>query len=207
MSTSITLNSIAPIVYKFAKTIVEADTNHFYGLMYSVDYGVISTTRFKAFDYEDDVFLVRRIDDERSSWWLKDFDAEKKYWDGTSNLPDGGTKSLDALFRASVFHDCGYQKAKDISVATGIPEKVLLAFFDDCFKILSEGYGASKKVTGPIYQILRLGGGIYHKIRKLLGILFLCVLLSGCYSVKTKMESPPPTIEWTGPITITESTE
>lgn len=207
--TTITLSTIAPIVYELAKNALSADTNHFYGLVYSVDYGIIETERFKAFDYEDDLFLVQKVDEDRAHWWLKNFSPETHYWDGTSNLPDKGTKSLDALFRASVFHDCGYSKAKAISEATGIPEEVLLAFFDDCFKILAEGYGASKKVTNPIYQALRIGGSIYHKIRRLLAVLlFVTLLASGCYTVKTKMESPPPDIEWTEPIfTITEGTE
>ena len=114
-------------------------------------------------------------------------------------MPDGGTKTLDALMRASLFHDCGYSKVEAISKATGVPEKVLLAFFDDCFKILAEGYGASKKATGPIYQALRLGGNLYHQVMKwfaLILILFIC----GCYTVRTEMESPPPEIHWTAPI-------
>lgn len=206
--TTISLSTIAPIVYKMAKDALAADTNHFYGLVYSVDYGIIKTERFKAFDYEDDLFLVQKIDEYRAHWWLKEFDPETHYWDGTSNLPDKGTKSLDALFRASVFHDCGYEKVAAISKATGIPQKALFAFFDDCFKILAEGYGASKKVTGPVYWALRTGGSIYHKIRSWLTVVLLSLLLCGCYSVKTEMESPPPTIEWTEPIfTITESTE
>ncbi len=199
--TSISLPTLAPIVYKFAKDALKKDNDHFYGLVYTVDYGVIKTERFAAFDYEDDLFLVQKVDENRSHWWLKNFDAEKQYWGGTSNLPDGGTKNLDCLFRASVFHDCGYSKVEAISKATGIPEKVLLAFFDDCFKILSEGYGASKKVTGPIYQALRLGGNLYHQIMKLFAVL-LILFLTGCYTVRTEMESPPPNIEWTEPIFI-----
>lgn len=197
--TEISIKQLAPIVYNLAKDALEKDTNHFYGLTYDVDYGIIKTSRFKAFDYEDDLFLVQKVDEERSHWWIKAFSAETKFWDGTSNLPDGGTVSLDALFRASLFHDCGYEKVEDMSKATGIPEETLLAFFDDCFKILAEGYGASKKVTNPVYQALRSFGSLYHKIRKLLAIIIIVALVAGCYTVKTEMESPPPTIEWTGP--------
>ena len=204
MDTSISISSVAPIVYKLAKRAIDKDTNHFYGLQYTVCYGVISTKRFKAFDYEDDLFLVQKVDEGRSQWWLKNFEPETGYWDGTSNLPDGGTVSLDALFRASVFHDCGYSKAKAISEATGIPEDVLLAFFDDCFYILSKGYGAKERVAQPVYQALRAGGSLYHKIRKWLAsaavLLASSCFLCGCYSVETEMESGPPDLTWVGPI-------
>ena len=199
MSISISISTLTPIVYKLAKKVYEADNNHFYGLQYPVCYGIIQTDRFKAFDYEDDLLVVQKVDENRSQWWIKPFEPETKYWNATSNLPDHGTKSLECLFRASLFHDCGYSKVEAISKATGVPEKALFAFFDDCFKLLAEGYGAKKCVTNPIYQALRLGGNLYHKLMKVLGIL-LILLIAGCYTVRTQMESPPPNIEWTGPV-------
>lgn len=199
---------LAPIIYKLAKDAYESDHDHWYGLTYNVCYGKVTTKRFKAFDYEDDLFLVEKVNEDTSIWWIKAFEPETHYWDGTSNLPDRGTKSLDALLRASLFHDCGYAKVEDISKATGIPEKDLLAFFDDCFKLLSEGYGASKKVTNPIYQVLRLGGSLYHKIMKLLALLTFLTLFQGCYSVQTHFEDPtPPEIHFTGPFTLKEQYE
>lgn len=204
--TEIALSTVTPIIYKLAKKALQSDTDHWYGLTYPVDYGTIRTERFKAFDYEDDLFSVTKVGEDRSRWILKAFDPETKYWDGVSNLKDRGTVTLDALFRASVFHDCGYSKVEAISKATGIPEEVLLAFFDDCFKILAEGYGASKKFTNPIYQCLRFGGSLYHKLRKALAFLLTVAALSAvppgtmaCYSVKTEMEGPPPDVSWVGP--------
>lgn len=206
MPTAITLSTVAPIVYNFVKDALIEDNNHFYGLLYAVDYGIIKTDRFEAFDYEDDLFLIQKVDEHRSKWWIKSFDAKKKYWGGTSMLKDGGSKNLDCLFRASLFHDCGYSKVEAISKATGVPEKALFAFFDDCFKLLAEGYGAKKCITNPIYQALRLGGNLYHKIMKLFAVL-LILFLAGCYTIQTEMEGPPPDIEWTGPIFIGETNE
>ncbi len=203
MPTSVTLTTVAPIVYNFVKDALIEDNNHFYGLLYTVDYGIIKTDRFEAFDYEDDLFLIQKVDEHRSKWWIKSFDAKKKYWGGTSFLKDSGSKNLDCLFRASLFHDCGYSKVEALSKATGIPVKILFAFFDDCFKILSEGYGASKVVTNPIYQTLRFGGSIFHKVMKWLAII-LVLVVSGCYTVQTEMEGPPPEIHYNGPFILTE---
>jgi len=198
--TSISIAELAPIAYRLAKEAVEKDKSHWYGLQGPVDYGRIRTSRFPAFNYQDDVFLVEKVNEDTAHWWIQSFAPETHYWDGTSNLPDKGCKSLDALLRASVFHDCGYAKVEAISKATGIPEKDLLAFFDDCFKILAEGYGASKKVTNPVYQALRLGGSLYHKIMKLFAIA-LVLLTMGCYSVKTTLLDPPPDFTFSGPFT------
>lgn len=198
--TSLSLTEIAPIVYKMAKRAVEADKQHWYGLSSIVDYGRIQTSRFPAFNYKDELWLIEKVDDDTMHFWLQPFDPETKFFDGTSNLPDGGTKSLDSLFRAAIFHDCGYARVEAISKATGIPEKELLAFFDDCLKLLAEGYGASKKLTNPVYQALRFGGSIYHKVMKWFALI-LVLLTCGCYSVKTTLLDPPPDIHFTGPFT------
>jgi len=204
-----TLISVAPKVAPIIYDILEKDGNHEYGLQYNVDYGVIRTTHFKAFDYIDDVLVVERVDDERSHWWIKSFKPGNGLWDGTSLLPDKGKigfLDFNALFKASVFHDVLYKKAEAISKATGIPVEKILAFADDMLKILSEGYGASKKMTGPVHTLVRFGGSLYHKIKKLL-VLALLLSLCGCYTVQTEMEGPPPDIEWTGPFFIGETNE
>lgn len=208
MQTSVAVAKLAPIVYKFAKRAIEKDASSYYGLVYGVDYGVFKTDRFKAFDYEDDLFIVEKVDEERSHWWIKAFEPEKKYWNGTSCLPNGGTKTLDALMRASLWHDCGYSKYEAISKATGIPAEKLRAFFDDGFKILSDGYGANKTASNTVYQFLRLGGGVFHKLMKYLtAIILASILLTGCYTVETEMEGPPPEINWTGPFFIGDANE
>lgn len=190
---------LAPIVY----SVIEKDGNHEYGLQYCVDYGIIRTTHFPAFDYEDDVLLVEKIDNERSHWWFKEFQPGKGYWDGTSLLPDKGKYgflNFDALFKASLFHDVTYKKAEAISKATGIPVEKILAFADDMLKILAEGYGAKKSFTTPIHTIVRSCGMLYHKIKKYLFLAIATMLLcSGCYSIKTQMEAPPPEIYPTEP--------
>lgn len=200
MTTLTAIGQITPVLYKLAKDAVEADHDHYYGLVGTVDYGRIQTTRFPAFSYKDEVWLIEKVNDDTMHFWLQGFEPESKLWDGTSNLPDGGTKSLDCLFRASLFHDCFYAKVEDISKATGIPESKLLAFADDVLKLLAEGYGASKKVTNPVYQALRLGGSLYHKVMKLFAIA-LVLLTMGCYSVKTTLLDPPPDFTFTGPFT------
>lgn len=200
--TSLSLTEIAPIVYKMAKDAIEKDHDHWYGLQGPVDYGRIQTSRFPAFNYQDDFLLVEKVDEDTSHWWLKSFDPESKIWDGTSNLPDKGCKSLDALLRASVFHDVGYARVEAISKATGIPVKDLLAFFDDCLKLLAEGYGAKKSVTTPVYQALRFGGSWYHKLMKLFGVLvFALFFITGCYTVKTQLLDEPPDYIFSGPFT------
>ena len=194
---------LAPIVY----SVIEKDGNHEYGLQYCVDYGIIRTTHFPAFDYEDDVLLVQKVDNERSHWWIKEFQPGKGYWDGTSLLPDKGKYgflNFDALFKASLLHDVTYKKAEAISKATGIPVEKILAFADDMLKILAEGYGAKKTMTNTIHTIVRFGGSLYHKIKKYLSVVVvasLCNCLIGCYSVQTEMENQnPPDIHWIGPV-------
>ena len=202
-----TLISVAPQLAPIVYSLIEKDGNHEYGLTYNVDYGVIRTTHFSAFDYEDDVLLVQKIDEERAHWWIKSFSPGNGYWDGTSLLPDKGKYAFcdfNALFKASVFHDVVYKKVEAISKATGVPEEKLLAFADDMLKILADGYGASSKMTTPIHWLVRTGGSLYHKLKKLIVVAIVVSLLCGCYTIKTEMESPPPDIEWTGPIIIGE---
>lgn len=201
MTTLTAIGQITPVLYKLAKDAVAKDHDHFYGLLSTVDYGRIQTTRFPAFNYKDEVWLIEKVNDDTMHFWLQGFEPESKLWDGSSNIPDGGCKSLDALLKASVFHDCFYAKVEDISKATGIPVETLLAFADDVLKLLADGYGASKKVTNPIYQALRLGGGLYHKIMKWFALI-LVLLTCGCYSVQTKLLDPPPDIQYTGPMII-----
>ena len=202
-----TLISAAPELVPIVYDILEKDGNHEYGLQYNVDYGVIRTTHFKAFDYIDDVIVVQKVDEERSHWWFKAFEPGKGYWDGTSLLPDKGKigfLNFDALFKASLFHDVVYKKAEAISKATGIPVAKILAFADDMLKILGNGYGATNILTDPIHTIVRFGGSLYHKIKKYLSVVvvaFLCNGLIGCYSIQTEMENEnPPDIHWIGPV-------
>ena len=195
-----TLVALAPKIYPIVYKMWEADKQHWYGLQGPVDYGRIQTSRFPAFNYQDEVWLIEKVNDDTMHFWLQGFEPESKLLDGTSNLPDRGCKSLDALLKASVFHDCFYAKVEDISKATGIPVETLLAFADDVLKLLADGYGASKKVTNPIYQALRLGGGLYHKVMKWFAIA-LVLLTMGCYTVKTTLLDPPPDIHFTGPFT------
>lgn len=72
-----TLISAAPKVLPVVYDILEKDGNHEYGLKYNVDYGIIRTTHFKAFDYIDDVIVVERVDEERSHCGLKHLSREK----------------------------------------------------------------------------------------------------------------------------------
>lgn len=196
----------APIVYDFVKSAIEADQNHWYGNKFIADYGVIKTLHFKAFDYEDEFLIVERIDDEHSHWWIKNFDAKTKVWDGTSFLPDKGFRSLDALLKASLFHDVIYERMKAISEKTGVSESALQAFADDMLKLLADGYGAKKYITNPVHWLVRTGGMLYHKIKghfKTIVIaigLSLSVFCNGCYTIRTEMLNDPPDIQWIGPV-------
>lgn len=205
-----TLISVAPkatpIVYDFVKAAIEADQNHWYGNKFIADYGVIRTLHFKAFDYEDSFLIVERIDDEHSHWWIKNFDAETKIWDGTSFLPDKGFRSLDALLKASLFHDVIYERMKAISEKTGVSESALQAFADDMLKLLADSYGAKKAITTPVHWLVRTGGMLYHKVKGYFGMtiiaigLLLSVLCNGCYTIRTEMLNDPPDIQITEPI-------
>ena len=196
----------APIVYDFVKSAVEADQNHWYGNKFIADYGVIRTLHFKAFDYEDSFLIVERIDDEHSHWWIKNFDANTKVWDGTSFLPDKGFRSLDALLKASLFHDVLYERMKAISEKTGVSESALQAFADDMLKLLADSYGAKKAITNPVHWLVRTGGMLYHKVKGYFGMaivaigLLLSVLCNGCYTIRTEMLNDPPDIQITEPI-------
>lgn len=202
------IGSIAfPIVYKAVSEALRQDQNHSYGLMFSVDYGIIKTTHFQAFSYEDDYLLVEKVDGFRSHWWLKAFSPESGVWDGTSLLPDKGTTDFDALFKASVFHDVVYKRAEAISEVTGIPVAKILAFADDCLRILAKQYGAKEITSKSVWWLTRFGGSLYHKIKRwvsVIAIAALTALIVGCYTLQTEIENDtPPTIEWTGPF-ITE---
>lgn len=166
--------------------VIESDHDHWYGLSAPVDYGEITTDRFPAFDYSDDFLDFRRLSPNSFNFSLKAFDPSAKVWDGTSNLPDHGTATLDALFKASVGHDVIYSRASAISRATGIPEADILAFADDFFKLSADGYGASKKVTKGIWRVLRFLGPLYHRIMKFFAVLLILssvlAVPSGCTS-------------------------
>lgn len=198
-----------PIVYKAVADAIRADQNHTYGLMHSVDYGVIRTTHFAAFDYEDDFLLVEKVDENRAHWWLKAFSPDSGIWDGTSLLPDKGTADFDALFKASLFHDVGYERAEAISKATGIPVEALLAFFDDCLRILSRQYGASASTSKSVWWLTRVGGSLYHKIKRWFSVIVVAALtatLVGCFTLQTEIENEtPPEIHWTGPFIVGET--
>lgn len=192
---------VVPVVISLAKKAIEADQNHWYGLQYNVDYGVFKTSHFKGFDFINDYLVVEKVDDERVHIWIKSFPPEAKIWDGTSLLPDKGTKDLDALMKASLFHDVWYQYLEDLAKAADSTVGAMQAFADDVLKILGVGYGAKKSFIEPIYQVLRFGGTLYHKVKKLLALIALALFVSGCYTVHTTMESPPPEIHFTGPFT------
>ena len=183
----------------FLLTALQKDGDHEYGLKEDVPYGVIHTKHFSAFDYEDDVLLVTKVSKWRSSWLIKSFEPGQGLFDGTSLLPDKGTRSLEAIFKAALFHDVVYKRSDAISKATGIPQDKILAFADDMLALLAEGYGAKKTMTRPIHWLVRVGGSIYHKVKKLLPILLL-TFCPGCFSLDTEMESPnPPEVQFTGP--------
>ena len=199
-----TLLTVAPKLVPIMYDILEKDANHEYGLKANVDWGIIRTTHFEAFDYIDDVIVVEKVDNERSHWWFKAFEPGQGLWDGTSLMPDKGKIAFldfDALFKASLFHDVIYKRVEALSKATGIPEEKFLAFADDMLKILADAYGASPKMTSPIHSIVRFGGSLYHKIKKMLAIIALALLVGGCYTIQTEMEGSPPQIEFSGPFT------
>lgn len=191
-----------PVVVGMVREALEKDANHWYGLQYNVDYGVFRTSHFKGFDFINDYLVVEKVDDERIHVWIKSFPPEAKIWDGTSLLPDKGTKDLEALLKASLFHDVWYQFLEDLAKAADANVGAMQAFADDVLKILGIGYGARKSFLEPIYQVLRFGGTLYHKVKKVVGIIALAFLAGGCYTVKTTMENPnPPEIHFTGPFT------
>ena len=203
MSALQTIITLAPKLTPLVYDVLERDGNHEYGLKFPADYGIIRTGHFPAFDYEDDVLLVTKADECRSRWIIKAFEPGQGLFDGTSLLPDKGKfgfLDFDALFKAACFHDVVYKRADDISKATGVPVKCILAFADDMLAILAEGYGAKKTMTRPIHWLTRVGGYLYHQVKKLLALTAILALTQGCFSILTEMEGEVPDIVWTGPV-------
>lgn len=200
LQTAISLK-LTPLVYD----VLQKDGDHEYGLKEDVPYGVIHTKHFPAFDYEDDVLKVTKVSKWRSRWLIKSFEPGQGLFDGTSLLPDKGTRSLDAIFKAALFHDVVYKRVEAISKATGIPQDKIFAFADDVFKLLADGYGADKRLTSVIHTLVRFGGSLYHKVMKALALLTILLGSSSCYTIQTELEDPPPqNLQITGPFKIHE---
>lgn len=192
----------------FAYSVIEKDHDHYYGLLSPVDYGEIVTDRFAPFDYSDSFVIFRKLSEKSFNLILQPFDPSTRIWDGTSMLPDGGTRNLDALLKASVGHDVIYERAKAISEATGVPESALLAFADDLLKISADRYGCSKRFSKTVWNFLRIGGSLYHRIMGIFGTTAISVILAG-FVGGCRLDSPenhtaildpnPPEILYTGP--------
>ena len=176
---------------------VEKDNDHKYVLQKDLEFRGISTQHFDPFDYDDEILQFRKRDDGKFDLVLKE---GGDIYDGTSMLPDKGTKTLAALLKAHFVHDAVYEQVTKISNATGVPIKKLLAFADDCLKLTADFFGASRTATGAIHSVLRAFGGIYHKIHGLIFVVLLSVLVVGCYSIQTTIDEFPDDVEFIGPL-------
>ena len=180
---------------------VEQDNDHHYVLTRDLRYRGCRTEHFQPFAYGDQYITFTPTDDGKFDVVLK---AGGDLYDGTSLLPDRGTRTLDALFRAHFVHDAVYERAKAISQATGVPESALRAFADDCLKIEADAHGANRAATGAIHTLLRSLGGAYHWVRGKLTILVILtvVIMTGCYAVRTTIDTLPDDadLEYQGPV-------
>lgn len=190
-----TLPAVSSVVYKA----IRKDRSNRYGLVYAVDYGTVRTTRFKAFDFDNGVLQFIKEADDAFEMLIKPFTPESEIWDGTSNLPDGGTRDLDALLRASLGHDTIYKFAEQLAKAGNTTVEAILAFADDFFKISSDANGCSPKVSKVIYHVLRNLGLLYHKAMKVLTLVAITVCPACVFenpSDFTSIEFPAPPIVW-----------
>lgn len=187
------LPAVSSVVYKAVKS----DHDHHYGLVYPVSYGKITTDRFKAVDFDNGVLVMKRLGDDSFDTTILPFEPDSGIWDGTSNLPDKGTVNLDALFRASLGHDVFYKFAKDIAKAAGCRESDVLAFADDFLKLVADGNGCSGKTSSIVYRILRMFGGLYHRVMRYVPVI---VLATSCEhaepSIHTHVSNTNPSITW-----------
>ena len=190
-----TLPAVSSVVYKA----IRKDRSNRYGLVQAVDYGTVRTTRFKAFDFDNGVLQFIKEADDAFEMLIKPFTPESEIWDGTSNLPDGGTRDLDALLRASLGHDTIYKFAEQLAKAGNTTVEAILAFADDFFKISSDANGCSPKVSKVIYHVLRNLGMLYHKAMKVLTLVAITVCPACVFenpSDFTSIEFPAPPIVW-----------
>ena len=176
---------------------IEKDNDHKYVLQQDLAFRGVSTKHFQPFDYSDDILEFRKVSADKFDLVLK---AGGDIYDGTSMLPDKGTKTLAALLKAHFVHDAIYEQSTKISNATGVPIKALLAFADDCLKLTADFFGASKTATGAIHSILRTFGSLYHKIHGLIFVVLLSALVAGCYTIQTTIDEFPPDVEYVGPL-------
>lgn len=191
------------------RSTIKKDQNHWYTLSEPVYYIGIATEHFAPFYYEDEVLYIepqnKKTPDGKLKFDIvvKPFTWETHFWDGTSLLPDKGNKTLDALFRASLLHDVIYERVEQISKTTGIPVKCLLAFADDCLKLVADYNEANPFLTRIVHSITRFGGSIYHKLKKLLIVPLVLTISSNlaCYSIQTTIDEIPTQINYSGPYT------
>lgn len=189
--------AIAFITAKYLEKVIDKDQNHRYILKDDVAYRGISTEHFPPFDYEDEYIKFTKTSPTTFDVILK---AGGDIYDGTSLLPDKGTKTLDALFRAHFIHDAIYERAKAICEATGVPMSCLFAFADDCLKIIADAEGANKAATSTVHTLVRSLGMLYHKLKSVIAVIILCTLVAGCYTIRTTIAELPEKIEYEGPI-------
>lgn len=176
---------------------IEKDNDHKYVLQQDLAFRGISTKHFQPFDYSDDILEFRKVSADKFDLVLK---AGGDIYDGTSMLPDKGTKTLVALLKAHFVHDAVYEQSTRISNATGVPLKALLAFADDCLKLTADFFGASKTATGVIHGVLRTFGSLYHKIHGLIFVVLLSIFVAGCYTIQTTIDEFPQDVEYVGPL-------
>lgn len=176
---------------------IEKDNDHKYVLQQDLAFRGISTKHFQPFDYSDDILEFKKRPDGKFDLTLK---AGGDIYDGTSMLPDHGTKTLTALLKAHFVHDAIYEQSTKISNATGVPMQKLLAFADDCLKLTADFFGASKTATGAIHSILRTFGSLYHKVHRLIFVVLLSIFVAGCYSIQTTIDEFPADVEYVGPL-------
>lgn len=100
-------------------------------------------------------------------------------WNGADLFPDKG------LLTASAVHDYLYGRLEVIAKAWGWTVEEVRRLADDIFASLAyrgdKGFKAFFKRV--IYGVLRLGGGIYHKLQALVLYILLASLLGGCTSL------------------------
>lgn len=97
-------------------------------------------------------------------------------WNGADLFLDRG------LLLASAVHDAFYGNLERIAEEWGWSESAVRKLADDLFNSLAYRgkKGIYRAVKRVVYNVLRIGGGIYHKARLPVLVLAMSMALSGC---------------------------
>lgn len=170
---------------------IQENENSSYALLEDITYPPIKCANFfKPFAYTDELISILPTDDEHVLVTIHAFDGKQKIWNGPSivgNIDDG-------LMLASLPHDVLYDRMEMIEKCTGVKQDNLREFADVLLANLMEKYGSGKVKSRLAYTAVKIFGGIYHWVNKIIAlsaILYVFGTMEGC-QYPTILEDEPP---------------